>query len=139
MQSSRRPDSTRIGSRRSSRTFEPLEPRLLLAAQMVRDLNPPTALPVIDRFVALGDTVFFTTDSGTHGRELWTSDGTRRGTVLVKDINPGGNGSDPDSLTVANGVLYFTADDGVNGREMWRTDGTTAGTTLVKDVKPGRE
>ena len=32
--------------------------------------------------------LFFTADDGGRGRELWTSDGTEAGTVLVKDINP---------------------------------------------------
>lgn len=40
-------------------------------------------------------TLFFTAFEGVHGRELWRSDGTEAGTVLVDDIRPGGLGSDP--------------------------------------------
>jgi ELWxxDGT repeat protein len=37
----------------------------------------------------VGGKLFFTAGDGVHGRELWTSDGTEAGTVLVKDIKPG--------------------------------------------------
>ena len=75
---------------------------------------------------------------GIHGRELWTSDGTQAGTVLVKDIKPGrASGSFPSYLTAVGGRLFFTADDGKHGQELWRSDGTRAGTVLVKDISPG--
>jgi ELWxxDGT repeat protein len=70
--------------------------------------------------------------------ELWKSDGSAGGTVLVKDINPGSAGSNPASLTNVNGILYFAADDGTSGVELWQSDGTAAGTTLVMDIYPGR-
>ena len=38
------------------------------------------------------------------GVELWQSDGTEAGTVLVKDINPAG-GSNPEKLTAVNGSI----------------------------------
>src|SRR5690606_9583142 len=73
---------------------------------------------------------------GTHGRELWRSDGTEAGTVMVKDINPGGQGSAPAGVYAAGNVLYFSADDGVHGQELWRSAGTAATTILLSDIHP---
>src|SRR4051812_25666491 len=55
--------------------------------------------------------LFFTADDGASGTELWKSDGTAAGTVLVKDIIPGSASSDPYNLTSVNGRLFFTADN----------------------------
>ncbi len=41
------------------------------------------------------------------GRELWKSDGTFAGTVVLRDIKPGGGDSNPGELTNVNGTLYF--------------------------------
>jgi len=88
-------------------------------------------------FEAAGNTLYFLADDGTAGEELWKSDGTTSGTVLVKDINPGSGNSDVDSVEVIGNTIYFAADDGVNGKELWKSDGTTSGTVLVKDINPG--
>jgi len=82
-------------------------------------------------------TLFFYATDVTYGDELWKSDGTEAGTVMVKDIYPGSVGSAPGYLTVVNGMLYFSADDGIHGRELWKSDGTAAGTVMVKDIIPG--
>src|SRR5207244_2850184 len=74
---------------------------------------------------------------GVHGQELWRSDGTAAGTMLVKDICPGAAGSGPFAFTNVNGTLFFAANDGVTGSELYKSDGTAAGTVLVKDVFPG--
>jgi ELWxxDGT repeat protein len=77
--------------------------------------------------------------AGLTGQELWKSDGTVGGTVLVKDVAPGTGSSNVFWIVNANGLVLFAANDGVNGAELWRSDGTTAGTTLVKDIAPGAD
>ncbi|MCX8042654.1 MAG: hypothetical protein N3B18_00845, partial [Desulfobacterota bacterium] len=63
---------------------------------------------------------FFIAHDYTHDDELWKSDGTPEGTVLVKDIYPGSNWSIPDFLIGIDGILYFTANDGFHGKELWK-------------------
>lgn len=81
--------------------------------------------------------VFFSASPGDTGRELWKSDGTAPGTVLVADINPGLSDSNPTYLTWFRGALFFQADDGSHGRELWVSDGTGSGTVMLKDIRPG--
>ena len=107
-------------------------------ASLVKDIRTsgldPGSYP--DYFTANGDAVYFaaTCDDGT-GRELWKSNGTPDGTVMVKDIRPGAS-SNPQYLTSIKGKIYFSANDGVHGTELWVSDGTAAGTEMVKDINP---
>jgi ELWxxDGT repeat protein len=85
-------------------------------------------------------TLFFVANDGVHGQQLWKSDGTPNGTVLVRIVNPNGSaftGASPPQLLNVDGTLFFGADDGVHGMELWRSDGTAEGTFLVKDINPG--
>jgi ELWxxDGT repeat protein len=74
---------------------------------------------------------------GNYGRELWKTDGTGAGTVLVKDIDPYSDSSYPSDLVDADGTLFFRARDHSDNYELWKSDGTGAGTVLVKDIQPG--
>jgi ELWxxDGT repeat protein len=65
--------------------------------------------------------------------QLWRSDGTDAGTVIIKPI-PSSVG--PENLTNVNGTLFFTDDDLLHGRQLWRSDGTALGTYVVKDINP---
>ena len=47
----------------------------------------------------------FRRHDGVNGKELWKSDGTSSGTVMVKDIRPGSSGSWPVSI---NDVAIMT-------------------------------
>jgi ELWxxDGT repeat protein len=110
---------------------------------IVKDINPGSASgfnPYLDRtLVDVNGTLFFPADDGVHGVELWKSNGTEAGTVMVKDIYVGPNSSMLYSfwLINVNGTSFFTADDGSTGYEIWKSNGTEAGTVLVKDLWPG--
>jgi ELWxxDGT repeat protein len=81
---------------------------------------------------AVGGSLFF-----TYANQLYKSDGTSAGTVLVKDINSSAADSTLGNLTAVGNTLFFTADDGTHGGELWESDATAAGSVLVKDINPG--
>ena len=62
---------------------------------MVKDINPGSTGSYPANLTAWAAPLYFTANDGTNGNELWKSDGTAAGTVLVKDINPGATGSSP--------------------------------------------
>src|SRR5215468_9863376 len=106
---------------------------------IIQDINPGASNSVSRGPTAvIGATTYFIADDGVDGMELWKSDGTLAGTVMVKDIMPGNAiTTPPRELTVVAGTLYFDADDGVHGDELWKSDGTPEGTVMVKDIAPG--
>jgi ELWxxDGT repeat protein len=88
---------------------------------MVDDINPGTAWSFPGSMAAFDGAVFFAADNGVNGIELWTSDGTEAGTVMVRDIAPGSAHGGPAGLTAVGRFLLFSAVDGEHGRELWRS------------------
>jgi trimeric autotransporter adhesin len=100
---------------------------------MVKDIYPGGSSSSPTIMTDVNGTLFFVADDGVHGFELWKTDGTEAGTVMVKDINLNGS-SDPRRLTKLGAQLFFRADDGVQGEILWKSDGTEAGTAPVLDL-----
>ena len=114
-------------------------------ASLVMDIQPGTSDSGISQFTVVGNKLYFMADDGTHGREVWVSDGTTSGTNMVKDIYP----EQEDGAIQINidwgskrnpgfhDKLYFIGKAPQTGVELWVTDGTEAGTKLVRDIVPG--
>lgn len=108
---------------------------LTQAQELVKDINavPKGQLSAPDQFSQLckpcGGYVYFLASDDDHGREVWRTDGTTNGTILVKDVVEGpADGVTDATITQAvckGSTLYFRGD------RFYKSDGTTAGTTLL--------
>lgn len=96
-----------------------------------------TTIRLQDAIGMISGKLIFRGTTGATGSELYATDGTAGGTMLVKDIYTGNTGSFPSDYAILNGVAYFFAETAAEGRELWKTDGTAGGTALVKDIVTG--
>src|SRR5665213_1880374 len=103
-------------------------------------LDTPSFTPTANtdplQLLSLNGKLYFTADDGTHGVQVWESDGTTAGTVMLPATSAGGYTS-PTNLGAVGNELLFTASDPAHGNELWKSDGTPAGTMLLKDIDPG--
>jgi ELWxxDGT repeat protein len=87
-----------------------------------------------------GSYLLFAAGTPALGVELWKSDGTDAGTVVLADLNTGNGGADSSnahSFYSLNNLVLFVATNTVAGEEVWRTDGTAGGTFQLADINAG--
>nr|WP_256489296.1 ELWxxDGT repeat protein [Pleionea sp. CnH1-48] len=74
-------------------------------------------------------------DDGLHGMEVWGTDGTEEGTLLLQDLNQAEQVSAPKALTTFGNELYLFANDGKTGTELRKLNSTTGNIELVKNIR----
>jgi ELWxxDGT repeat protein len=78
---------------------------------MVKDINPGAGNGYDNTntsFFSSGAILYFNANDGTHGTELWKTDGSNIGTVMIKDINPGVDSSNcSDFTTLGSNIIFY--------------------------------
>lgn len=73
-------------------------------------------------FHLVDDVLVFVAEDKQRGRELWRTDGTPSGTIML-EINLSllaNNGSNPNNFVKIGNTLYFSAYDPSHGMELWK-------------------
>ena len=69
------------------------------------------------------------------GRELWVSDGTVPGTVILKDLDSTIASSNPTEFNIINGKLLFLSSEAAGSTDgVWVSDGSAIGTQRIASV-----
>lgn len=82
----------------------------------------------IKNLITVGESLFYLKSWMTD--ELWKSDGTIEGSLLVKNL---GYNNTLSETIVFNGKLYFIRNQN-NASKLWVSDGTDTGTHILKDI-----
>lgn len=82
--------------------------------KLARDIRPETAGESADSdpdsMISYGGHVFFRANDGTHGYELWHSDGTVRGTIMLNDFAAAGSSVAMPFAAIGGRVLSASRD-----------------------------
>ncbi len=98
----------------------------------VKQMNAVDGNSNMQMLGAVGGRAILSSNDGVYGQELWASDGTELGTIMIKDISPGaasslfsGRGADDGSF------VYFLVKPDGGSWQLWKTDGTSGGTSVI--------
>lgn len=95
---------------------------------LIKDIDPGTGDSSISNFVQLGTEVYFEAEG-----EVWKTDGTTDGTVIVTTLaNQGVDNT--RNYFVWNDELYFEGDNGTDGDELWKYNPSTDTATMLSDI-----
>ena len=70
--------------------------------EFVKDINPGAGDSSPNNLTEYNNNLCFSADDGTNGKELWVTDGTTSGTLMLKDINSGARISHPSDIKENN-------------------------------------
>jgi len=70
-------------------------------------------------FIIFDEQLIFNAKGEGIGQELWLTDGTTAGTVLLADIEEGYHNSRPQDFTIIGDILLFTAINSITGRDLY--------------------
>lgn len=103
--------------------------------EILKDINagPDSSEP--NDLVVWNDHVYFQADDGLSGTELWRTDGTENGTILVKDIiNAPVEKISALEVHPALGRLIISAEVDGAGAELWALQEQGSALQLVRDI-----
>lgn len=87
---------------------------------LVRDIYPGPVGSDPHAFQVAGDYFYFAANDGIHGVELWRTDGTPEGTLIVLDAYTGIDSGNPrDLVQWGNNQLGFVANTGARGNAVF--------------------
>jgi ELWxxDGT repeat protein len=106
---------------------------------MVKEIMDGYEGGAIYYLAAANGIVYFTASTSAAPIQLWKSDGTSTGTVLVKNIAPGSDYLGIEYMTNVNGKLYFKASTSVNGNTcnstLWSLGTCTPANTDINSIE----
>ncbi len=110
----------------------------------VKEINAGSESNPKELFDANG-ILLFSADDGMDGSELWKSDGTAAGTVMLDDDFPANGGiadgagdSNPGEFAMIGNTVFFKAQDaGTTGSELWKLDPPYTTPVMVANINPG--